>query len=260
MSPTILPAPMTERTRFFRLAHRWKFTIATIAIFVAAIVGQGSICTPTGPAAGTEFHVPWYEFETRTNYRPPGLPIRVGTFNIHGGKGLDGHRDLNRIAGCLRGMYFVGLNEVHGANDRSGRDQAEQLGQAQLAWLFVPTERRWWHEHFGNGAVSDDQVRSWQRIPLDSQGSASGRNSLLVSFERYPITALVTHIDRSDPQRSAQLRQVIELFLSLTPPAILLGDLNTTSADPLIQELLATPTPSMRWPVPPPNEAGSIGL
>jgi len=113
-----------------------------------------------------------------------------------------------------------------------------------MAWLFAPTERRWWHDHFGNGALSDNQVRSWQQIPLDTAGSKSGRNALLVSidhFDAQPLRALVTHLDRSDPQRSAQLRTVIDLFLALAPPAILLGDLNSTVDDPLIQRLLAAP-------------------
>ena len=246
MSTTVEPAPRIERARFRRRSRSWQYAAAIFVILAAAVVGQGSIRTPTGPAAGAEFHVPWTYLDEPTNYRAAGLPIRVGTYNIHGGKGLDGQRDLDRIAKCLDRMYFVGLNEVHGADDRAGRDQAEQLGRRlRMAWLFTPTERRWWHEHFGNGALCDDQVKSWQRIPLDTAGSSTGRNALLVTLygtDRHrPISALVTHVDRSDPQRSAQLRTVIDLFLSLTPPAILLGDLNTTSADPLIQQLLATP-------------------
>jgi hypothetical protein len=38
------------------------------------------------------------------------------------------------------------------------------------------------------------------------------------------------------------LRTVIDLFLALRPPAMLLGDLNTTRDDPLLRDLLATPS------------------
>ena len=105
------------------------------------------------------------------------------------------------------------------------------------------------------------RVNSWQRIPLDSQGSTTGRNALLVSlpFDR-PLQVLVTHIDRKEPQRSAQLARVIDLFLALAPPAILMGDLNTTAADPQLKALLAAPGESMPWPAHPRAQDGSIGL
>ena len=53
---------------------------------------------------------------------------------------------------------------------------------------------------------------------------------------------LLTHIARSDDHtRQQQLREVIDLYLALPEPAILLGDLNSEAADPEIRRLLAAP-------------------
>jgi endonuclease/exonuclease/phosphatase family metal-dependent hydrolase len=250
MSRTALDAQPTPTEK---AASRWwprpgGWTVLLIVALTLSVeeLYRAAGRTPAGPAAGTEFHSSW-----PTGHRPElnlsrarNAPFRVGTFNIHGGMGLDRRRDLRRVAACLTAMAFVGLNEVHGRDLSTRVDQAEALGrQLDRSWLFAPTERRWWHEQFGNGALFESQVHCWQRIPLDTEGSTTGRNALLVSFDfdDRRLTALVTHIDRREPQRTNQLRTVVDLFLSLSPPAILLGDMNSTAADPTIQRLLTAP-------------------
>jgi endonuclease/exonuclease/phosphatase family metal-dependent hydrolase len=245
MSTTASPMPATDDPRLPGRDRRWQLAWATIAVMAIAVISDGSIRKPTGPDSGTTFSGPSsFDRPAQRLDASAGRRIRVGTFNIHGGRGLDRRRDFGRIAKCLEGLDFVALNEVHGASSSDLSDSAEILGHTLgMAWLFAPAERRWWHDHFGNGALASLPVRWWQRIPLPLHGSKSGRNALLVSLDidGQPVQALVTHIDRSDPQRSAQLRTIIDLFLALAPPAILFGDLNTTSADPSIQRLLAAP-------------------
>lgn len=177
--------------------------------------------------------------------RSAGEHLRVGTFNIHGGKGLDGRRDLERTASCLEGLDLIALNEVHGPLFWQQEDQAELLGRRLgMQWLFAPTELRWFHYRFGNGVLTDLPVQSWQRIPLPRRHGRSYRNLVLLTtrFQGVALRALVTHIDRSDDrERADHLRAASELFLALDEPAILLGDLNTSADDPIIAQLLATP-------------------
>ena len=53
---------------------------------------------------------------------------------------------------------------------------------------------------------------------------------------------LLTHITRNnETDRQEQLRTVLDMFLKLQKPAILLGDLNTTGDDPQIRRVLAMP-------------------
>ncbi len=224
--------PVIKAQRNFR---RWLMAIALIA----GVGYYGSLRKPLGPDAGTWFHAP------AATSRDGNDTLRIGTFNIHGAKGTDGARSLERIARTLRGLDFAGLNEVHGSLPGYRDDQAASLGAALgMSWLYAPSEERWWCDQFGNGALSNLAIMSWQRIPLPRVYGKSFRNALLVRAEHQgrPLNLVVTHIDRSDDrERAEQLRTVGELFLALEAPAILLGDLNTGADEPALRKLLDTP-------------------
>jgi len=176
--------------------------------------------------------------------------VRLGAFNIHGGTGIDGHRDLDRVAECLRDLDFVALNEVHGWSALSGSDQAELLGRRLgMQWLFASANQQWYYRESGNGLLTRLPVAYWERIPLPKQFDRSYRNMVLVALRCRPakhdpavIRLLLTHINRRyDAERQAQLRAVIAQYLALAEPAVLLGDLNSDAADPQIRQLLGTP-------------------
>jgi len=225
------PAPARSR----RSLRRWAILVA----MVGGTIYYGSLRKPMGPDAGAWFHAP---AATSQAHRET---LRVGTFNIHGAKGTDGVQSLERIARTLRGLDFAGLNEVYGALPGYRNDQAADLGASLgMAWLHAPTEERWWCDQFGNAALSNLPIASWQRIPLARVHGKSYRNAVLVRAEHQgrPINIVVTHIDRSDDrERAEQLRTVGELFLALETPAILLGDMNTDASEPALRKLLETP-------------------
>jgi endonuclease/exonuclease/phosphatase family metal-dependent hydrolase len=166
--------------------------------------------------------------------------IVLGTYNIHGGEGIDNVLDLKRIAENLRGVDFAGLYEVHaGYASHQGSEIAEQL---ELATAFAATERRWWHDHFGNAILTRLPLRGLHRIPLPGTQGKKFRNAVLANLEWGPTTlhVLAVHLDRVQ-DRERQLQQVIDLFNSLESPAVLMGDLNTTRDDPQLSALLAKP-------------------
>jgi endonuclease/exonuclease/phosphatase family metal-dependent hydrolase len=176
--------------------------------------------------------------------------IRFGSFNIHGGTGADGRRDLARVAECLGDLDFVALNEVHGWSALSGSDQAELLGRRLgMQWLFASANQQWFYREFGNGLITRLPVVYWERIPLPRQVDRSYRNMILVTLaypsakqKRTSIRLLLTHVNRRyDAERQAQLRVVIAQYLALAKPAVLLGDLNSEADDPQIRQLLGTP-------------------
>ena len=222
--------PKTKR----RLAYA-----ALIAVAIAALLWHASRRGATGPAEGTELAG---QIERPTTDR---ATLRVATFNIHSGKGSDGRRDLDRVAGCLQDLDLVGLCEVRGEALWQPDDQAAQLGRTLgMAWLFAPASLESHHHQFGNGLLSRLPATFWQRIPLARRFHHSHRNMVLVGVEHRGRTVhvLLTHVTRGDDRdRSAQLRAAIALFTALAEPAILLGDLNTTADDPQIRGLLARP-------------------
>jgi endonuclease/exonuclease/phosphatase family metal-dependent hydrolase len=167
----------------------------------------------------------------------------VASFNIHGCRDAQGHFDFDRTARALVGFDLIGLNEVHGDWQWQGPDQAQLLGERlEMPWLFAPTTRRWWRDDFGNGILCRLPVTRWRCVPLAGTRLKGHRNLLLVEIEhpRATIHAVVTHLDRVQ-DRAAQLRHVIELFLALPEPALLMGDLNTTADDADLSRLLDTP-------------------
>jgi endonuclease/exonuclease/phosphatase family metal-dependent hydrolase len=218
-----------------------RFTTARVALFllaVAALVAWDAYQKkPTGPAEGDQL------FGPPATTVPADKLLRVATFNINGGGG--GNRyDLDRTVAALRGadvggFDLIGLQEVH------GESQAAAIGDAlHLPHLFAPVESQWWHEDFGNAALTDLPVEYWQRIPLSSNGAYSNRNVLLLRarFGGEPLNILITHIDRK-ADRITELRTVFGLFAALREPAILMGDFNsppdaTTKIDPTLQELI----------------------
>ncbi len=217
---------------------RWFNSMLLVGLVGGAIY-HASRHAPTGPADGTVIR------GKVTTTPADGRTLRIATFNIHGGKGRDGRRDLQRVAQCLEGLDFVALNEVHGPRLWQNQDQAERLGrQLGMAWLFAPAVRTWYHLDSGNALLSSLPVSFWQRIPLARKYDRSHRNVVLVGLSHRGRTVhlLLSHINRRhDPERRAQLRAVIALFLALDQPAILMGDMNSTADDPQIRQLLQTP-------------------
>jgi endonuclease/exonuclease/phosphatase family metal-dependent hydrolase len=218
--------------------RRIRWFLAALCI-VAALVYASAQRLASGPAAGTTFEgmVAAAPVAQRT--------FLVGLYNIHGGRGIDGQRNLARTADALRGFDLIGLNETLGPKLWAGHDQCQQLGGALgMRWLFAPTESRWWDGSFGNGMLSSLPVTSWHRIPLPRAGSHTYRNALLTTTEvgGRAVHVLLTHLDSRDVvRRQEQLRTLGDLFLSLSAPAIFMGDLNSPPDDPQLKRLLVTP-------------------
>ncbi len=227
------------RRNYRLLSHRGLLAAGVLA----ALITAGYLASrprSTGSAAGVQFN------------GPPARPIaerttlRVGTFNIHSGRGADGIRDLPRTARALSEipLDLVALQEVRG-NLLTGDNQASRLAETlEMAWLYAPAERRWYALEFGNALLAATGVQSWQRIALPRQFAPDYRNAVLTVVEHggHAVRVLATHIhQRQQRERDAQLLAVAEIFLHLEEPAILLGDLNCPADQPPLRQLLQMP-------------------
>jgi endonuclease/exonuclease/phosphatase family metal-dependent hydrolase len=167
--------------------------------------------------------------------------IRVASFNIQSGRGLDGKTDLSRTAALLRSFDLIGLNEAQGHVFGPEHQPAELGRMLELPHLFAASERRWWHDDFGNGLLSRLPVRHWSVTPLPGDRSSGYRNLVRATIridDGRTLSVMVTHLDRTT-DRLQQLRLVGEIFLSLREPAILMGDLNSNGDDPILRDVLA---------------------
>ena len=229
------PATEFPATRPNRRIRTWF--IMVMLLVAGLIVADGSRCTPANPNSPVMLRG---ENPLAT---PKDQVLRVATFNIHSGRGRDRRTDLARTAAVFSvPSDLIGLNEVRGTWNSAWRpDQAADLGQRLgLQSAFVPTERRWWHDHFGNGLLSNIPLSQVHRIPLAGTRGKAFRCATLAQFEfqQQTVQVLSVHVD-SQSDRERQLRAVLSLFVGLQPPAILIGDLNSNQDDPQMRELLA---------------------
>jgi endonuclease/exonuclease/phosphatase family metal-dependent hydrolase len=178
-------------------------------------------------------------------------PLRVMTFNIQHGRGVDGHVDLGRTRDVIAraGVDVVGLQEVdRHFGDRSGfidqaRWLADKLGM-HVAYgantdLDLPTPggtRR----QFGNTILSVFPIVDWENIHLPRSGPHEQRGLLRARIDVGGVSWQVhaTHLQHDDPaERLVQAQAVSRLLASSNHRVVLLGDLNAQPTTLEVQAL-----------------------
>jgi endonuclease/exonuclease/phosphatase family metal-dependent hydrolase len=215
---------------------RRRLAWLAVALLLGGIIAWGSVRQPAEPAKPMTV-------EGRAEFAAiAGRRFRVAGFNIRRGQGNDGVHDVLRTAETIRRVKpdIVGLFEVDGRLLGPLHNQAAELSQELgIAAVYAPTERRFWHDDFGNALLSRVRFGRVHCIPLVCTQHRKYRNMLLTRFvvDGREVNFLAAHIDRVK-DREHQLRDVFALFHSLKEPAILVGDLNTSGEDPLLRELM----------------------
>jgi endonuclease/exonuclease/phosphatase family metal-dependent hydrolase len=224
-----------------RLMNRKLLALGVVVAVATGLVADGALQRPADPVEPLVLH----EVD-RLAPLASSAPLRIATFNTHAGVGRDGVRDLGRTADALKDLDLAALQEVRSPLFESGGPQvADVAARLKMGWLFVPAERRWWHNHYGNALLTRLPLSDYVRIPLPTAGRQRFRAALLANFEHWGRTVhvLSVHIDKDEEGNThdTQLRTAFDLFLSLQEPAILLGDLNEFASHPEMVRLLKTP-------------------
>lgn len=176
-------------------------------------------------------------------------PMRVMTFNIQHGRGMDRRVDLARTARVIRDARpdVVGLQEVdchYGA--RSGYlDQAGWLaGELGMQVAYGPNtdldpdrpdgERR----RFGNAILSVYPIVDRENIPLPRSGGHEQRGLLRVRVDvrGTPWVVHATHLQHDDPAERLVQARAVNGLLGTRRRLIVMGDLN---AQPTTAEIRA---------------------
>lgn len=224
--------------RSVRRRRLWARLVIVVVAGAVAVFVAGNMRASTGPASGDGC------LGTLPTLPADKAVFRVGTLNMHSGVGEDDVYNLRRTIDAVRDTDFCALNEVRGRLSGEPRNQAQELAQATgRAWLYLPSERRFWHDDFGNGLITCLPVEEWVRTPLPTEPQHGGlRNATVarVEFGARVVQVLLTHIDRSRDQ-SNQIRMITRLYDSLAEPSVLLGDLNADSTNADVRALLSRP-------------------
>lgn len=162
--------------------------------------------------------------------------LRVLSYNIHHGEGVDGKLDLERIARVILSVEpdLVALQEVDWKTRRTQFvDQPGELAcLTNMAVIFgdnIPYQGG----RYGNAVLSRFPVIGSENHPLQSFYDGEQRGVLEVEVELPnnlpPLLLFATHLDyRVDsPERIVSARQINALIASRSSrPALLVGDLN----------------------------------
>jgi endonuclease/exonuclease/phosphatase family metal-dependent hydrolase len=160
--------------------------------------------------------------------------IRVLSFNIRHGEGMDGQVDLARIAAVIRSARpdLVSLQEVDVGTERTNRiDQVATLARLTgMAPIFVGNIT-YQGGDYGNAILSRLPITSYQNHMLPNYHGEERRGALEVTVSPEngsTFTFVATHMDYQYLEtQMAEAREVNRLFGNgQQTPTVVAGDLN----------------------------------
>lgn len=174
--------------------------------------------------------------------------IRILTYNIHHGEGVDRKFDLPRIAKVILSVKpdVVALQEVDVKTNRSkGVDQAMELGKLTKMHVVFGKAMDWNGGQYGEAILSRWKFVKTKNVALPFTKGREPRSAISATMhiagdERNPLFTFVgTHLDhfRDSTDRLSQTQKLNEVFANKDYPlCILAGDLNATpSSEPMKQ-------------------------
>jgi endonuclease/exonuclease/phosphatase family metal-dependent hydrolase len=162
---------------------------------------------------------------------PSGSTLKVLTWNIHHGSGMDGRYNIDRVAAYIvkTGANVVGLNEVERFTGWGDEDQP-----ARFAALLKAKTGRTWYYNFAqrDGGSTGQGNLVLSTYPFESSGDyelsgsrSVARAAIIVNGVR--VNLFVTHLDDgSQSTRVSQMRQLISWAASYPEQRIAMGDFN----------------------------------
>lgn len=151
--------------------------------------------------------------------------VRVATYNIHRGRGLDGRVSLPRIGEVLRQIDadVIGVQEVYEA-------QAEQLARELDMQLVTGVTVHRSDGAYGNAILTRLGLRGVATFDL-SVGTREARGGIRadLGFETETLHVFNVHLGLRSHERAAQVKSLVErhiLWDDRTGPRIVVGDLN----------------------------------
>ena len=199
---------------------------------------------------------------------PPAAPasLRVLTYNIHIGKGLDGKLDLERIARVIRDSKadVVALQEVDVKTRRTENvDQAAEL--ARLTNMHVHFGKAMDHDGgaYGVAILSRFELSDAKTHALGSEGRSEPRAAAEAHFrvgDGGPRVAFFgTHLEHaSEPLRVKQAEVLLRATAAADAPIVILaGDFNAEPGSEPMRMLLDRWTDATAKPGDPTFPAGA---
>lgn len=162
-----------------------------------------------------------------------GRRVRVLSYNIHFGTGVDGKVDLNRIARVINAAKpdVVALQEVDRRTKRTnGVDQIAVLSRLTGMRYVYGRTMDYQGGQFGNAVLTRLPYRSAENRKIPTIGAEARTALILKVATPCEFLFLATHFEvKNEANRIMAAWELVRMFiLKQSQPAILAGDLNTT--------------------------------
>ena len=160
--------------------------------------------------------------------------VRVMSYNVRNGIGMDNKIDYQRIADIIIRVSpdVVALQELDSVTNRSGGvDVLSQLAALSAMYPVYGASIPFDGGKYGIGILSKREPLSWRRIPLP--GREEARSLLMVEFKDYLFCC--THFSLHEEDRNASVHLINQAVGDFDKPVMLAGDLNATPEMPVIE-------------------------
>lgn len=171
--------------------------------------------------------------------------VRVLTYNIHHGEGVDRKLDLERIAKVINAVKpdLVALQEVDRKTKRTGGvDQAKRLSKLTKLRMAYGANIKFQGGEYGNAILSRWKISKQKNVLLPNSDGEQ-RGVIVAEIARpgmkEPLIFLATHLDhrRPDGDRLRAAKTINVLIAGYKQrPAILAGDLNDVPSSRVLKE------------------------
>lgn len=167
--------------------------------------------------------------------------MRIITYNIRGGLGMDERRDTARIADFVLALSpdIVCFQEVHQRLPWSGwinqpRILAKRL---KMRFVFQANVRLPWGG-YGLGIATRLPIQHIKRYRLPGRGEPRGVLRVRIAASQGPLDVLCTHWGLDEKERTKLARWTQALAEVTHTPVIVCGDLNDVPEAGYVQSLL----------------------
>lgn len=168
--------------------------------------------------------------------------LKIASFNIRHGKGMDGKVSLSPIIRLLQetGAHIIGLQEVDKFIPRSFfQNQTQSIARRLRArYAFAPNLKWFYISGYGNATISMFPVVKTSNTLLPGRLEQRGLQYCQISLPAArTLHFFNTHLGLSASDREAQAGAIIKKLPGGQEPVILTGDFNTPAGSPELQPL-----------------------
>ncbi|HET7112825.1 MAG TPA: endonuclease/exonuclease/phosphatase family protein, partial [Pyrinomonadaceae bacterium] len=158
--------------------------------------------------------------------------LRIMTYNIHVGVGMDKKLDLQRIADVINAAHpdLVGLQEVdRGVKRTEGKNEiAELAAMTRMEYAFAPN-LDYQGGKYGVAILSRLPIKKTEHRMFENKREAERRGMLRIEVEVQGklLNFVTTHLDyQFEDGRLFETEQMLKFLDAVKGPAIVVADLN----------------------------------